>query len=483
MKEQLFIGREKEKEILNDALVSKESELIAVVGRRRVGKTFLINTVYENEIVFQLTGIQNIGVHQQLENFQRRLNKFEKAEDISYEKPKNWFDAFAQLEDFLEKQESDKKKVIFLDEVPWMASPKSDFLSAFGYFWNSWASLNNIIVVICGSATSWIVQKVVFDTGGLHNRITQYIQVEPFTLAEVEVYLKSRYLNFTRYQIIELYMAMGGIPHYLKEIKKGKSAVQNIDEICFSKLGLLRNEFSKLYPALFRFPEKYIAVIRTLATKKVGMTRNEIITKAKTANGGATSKILEELEQSSFITSYHAMNKKKKEKLFRLTDEYSLFYLHFMEDKSNEGRGTWQYLSQTQSYKTWSGYAFESICLKHIGQIKKALGIFGVYSKTASFVKKGTKTEKGTQIDLVIDRNDNVINLVEVKFYNKEFTLTKAYAAQLQQKKWIFENSTQTKKSTALTLITTFGIQQNEHSLGLIENVLTLDDLFERVPF
>ena len=322
-----------------------------------------------------------------------------------------------------------------------------------------------------------------FDTGGLHNRITQYVQLQPFSLYETEAYLKSRHLNFSRYQIVELYMAMGGIPHYLKEIKSGKSAIQNIDDICFSAIGLLKQEFSKLYPALFRFPEKHIAVIRALATKRNGMPRKEIIAKAKTSNGGATTKILEELEQSSFITSYHPWNKKKKEKLYRLTDEYSLFYLAFMEDKTNEGRGTWQYLSQTQTYKTWSGYAFESICMKHIPQIKKALGIFGVYSKTASFIKKGTKETAGVQIDLIIDRNDGVINLVEIKFYNKTFTLTKAYAQQLQQKKWVFETASKTQKLTMLTLITTFGIQQNNHSLGLIENTLTLDDLFEPTPY
>ena len=210
----------------------------------------------------------------------------------------------------------------------------------------------------------------------------------------------------------------------------------------------------------------------------MGMDRSAIIKVAKTPNGGATTKALEELEQSGFITSYHPFGKKKKTKLHRLTDEYSLFYLHFMEDQTNEGAGTWQYLSQTPVYKTWSGYAYEGICLKHVPQIKKALGIAGVYSKSASFLKKGTKEEQGTQIDLVIDRNDKVINLVEVKFHDKEFTVTKAYAEKLRRKKWTFEEATKTKKWTMVTLITTFGLKQNMHSLGLIEKDLTSDDLF-----
>jgi len=466
-----LIGRKEEQLLLKDTLESDEAELVAVVGRRRVGKTYLITTVFEEQMVFHLSGSQDAPMEEQLENFAEILESLDAI-------PKNWNEAFRQLKAFLKKKIGKKKIVLFFDEVPWLAAVKSDFLRAFAYFWNTWASLQNIVVVICGSATSWIIQKVVFDTGGLHNRITKYLHLEPFTLAETEEYLKSRYLNFTRYQIVEIYMAMGGIPHYLKELQRGKSATQNIDDICFSKTGLLRTEFAKLYPALFRFPENHIAIVRALATKRAGMDRNEVIATAKTPNGGATTKALEELEQSGFITSYHPFGKKKKSKLFRLTDEYSLFYLHFMEDKTNEGAGTWQYLSQTQMYKTWSGYAYESICLKHIPQIKKALGIAGVYSKSASFIKKGTKDEPGTQIDLLIDRNDKVINIVEVKFYNKEFTVSKEYAKQLQQKKWIFEESTKTKKWTMLTLITTFGLKQNEHSLGLIEKDLTLDDLF-----
>lgn len=473
---QKLIGRKEEQTILREALTSNEAEMVAVIGRRRVGKTFLIDSIYKEQTVFRITGLQNVSNEMQLANFAEILEEHSKE---TVPVLKNWLKAFSELKKYLKTQLGKEKKVIFIDEVPWMAGAKSDFLSAFGGFWNNWASRQNIVVVVCGSAASWMIQKIVFDTGGLHNRITKYIHLEPFTLKETEEYLKSRYLNFTRYQIVELYMAMGGIPHYLKEIRKGRSAIQNIDRICFSKTGLLKNEFQKLYPALFRFPENHIAIVRALGTKQQGMERGEIIKVAKTPNGGATTKTLEELEQSGFITSYHPFGKKKKSKLYRLTDEYSLFYLHFMQDKTNEGEGTWQYLSQTQTYKTWSGYAYESICLKHVKQIKKALGISGVYSKSASFVKKGTATQQGTQIDLLIDRNDKVINIIEIKFYNKEFTVSKEYAKQLQRKKWIFEEVSKTKKLTMLTLITTFGVKPNEHSLGAIEQVLTLDDLFE----
>ncbi|MCB0835349.1 MAG: ATP-binding protein, partial [Bacteroidetes bacterium] len=376
------------------------------------------------------------------------------------------------------KKTSNRKQIVFFDELPWMASPKSGFLSGLSYFWNSWAVNQNIVVVICGSAASWMIQKVVKNTGGLHNRITKRIIVNPFTLSETEQYLHQRGIKLNRYHIVQLYMAMGGIPHYLKEIKPGKSVVQNIDQICFSDTGLLRDEFLDLYPALFENPDKHIAVIRALSTKRQGMDREEIIKSSKLANGGSLTKTLEELNQSGFISTYQPFGKKKKNTLYRLTDEYSFFYLKFIEKKRNEGVETWQHLSQTQEYKIWSGYAYEGICIKHLHQIKKALSIGGVYSVSSSFLKKGTKTEKGVQIDLLLDRNDHIINLFEIKFYNKPFTISKAYAKELKEKMDLFEEATKTRKHLFLTLITTFGLIPNEYSLGLIDQVLTLDDLF-----
>jgi len=317
------------------------------------------------------------------------------------------------------------------------------------------------------------------NTGGLHNRITRYIHLNPFTLGETEEFIQSLNLQMKRYQITQIYMAMGGIPHYLKELRRGRSAIQNIDDICFSKTGLLRYEFNNLYRALFQSADYHIEIIRALAKKQKGLTREEILKQAKVAAGGTVSRVITELEESGFIHSYHPFGKKKKGMLYRLTDEYSLFYLNFIDGKTNVGEGTWQYFSQTAQYRAWSGYAFESICLKHVQQIKKAIGMSVVYTQNASFVKKGTKTEAGTQIDLLIDRNDNIINLVEVKFYNKEFMLTKEYAERIQRKVWVFEEETKTKKSVLPVLVTTYGLKENEHSLGLIEHTVTLDDLFQ----
>jgi hypothetical protein len=415
---------------------------------------------------------------EQLKNFKIELEKVGNNV-LPIETPKNWFDAFILLIKHLESSGNSRQKVVFFDELPWLATNRSGFLRALSYFWNSWADRQNVIVIICGSAASWMIQKVVNHKGGLHNRITRRIFLKPFNLSETEAFLESKNIFLDRYQILQIYMAMGGIPHYLDAVEEGLSATQNIDQICFSDSGLLNREFSRLYAALFDNSENHITIIRALSTKNQGMTRQELIKNTKFSDGGGLTKVLEELTESGFISKYYPFGKKKRKLIYRLTDEYSLFYLNFMENKTHEEDTVWQKLSQTQTYKTWSGYAFESICLKHIPQIKKALSIAGIYSESASFYQKGEKKMEGAQIDLVIDRNDQVINLFEIKFYNEEFTISKEYADKLRKKMSVFRLVTKTKKQLFYMMITTFGLKKNQHSIGLIVNDLTIDDLFD----
>jgi len=472
-----LIGREKEKEILLKAFQSGEAEMIAIVGRRRIGKTFLVRNVYKEQIDVEVSGIQNISNKDQIKNFTLQL-KNSLHEAFIPRKTKDWLDTFQLMIECLEKKNKAGRMVVFIDELPWLAASKSGFLNGLSFFWNSWASKKNIVVVICGSAASWMIQKVVEDKGGLHNRITRRIDLQPFNLYETELYFKSRNIYLDRYHIVQIYMALGGVPHYLKEVEGGKSAAQNIDQILFTKTAILRNEFDRLYPALFENPESHVQVIRALAQKRQGMTRQEIIDATKLAEGGGTSRILEELEVSGFISMYYPFGKKKKDTLYRLTDEFSLFYIQFMENKNHKGGGIWQELSQTQEYKSWSGYTFESICIKHSAQIKKALGISGVYTESSGFIaKNGDK--RGIQIDLVLDRKDHVINLFEIKFYNTTWTIEKAEAENLKYRKDQFKQLTKTPKHVFLTLISTFGLNPNIHSIGLIDNDLTMNCLFE----
>jgi uncharacterized protein len=475
---QPFVGRIQEQAILQKALQSNEPEMVALFGRRRVGKTFLVRSAYSGRIDFEVTGIQNGSTPEQLQHFTDRLN-YHARPILPFKPPHNWQEAFQMLIVYLEKEVREDKAVVFLDEFPWLAGRKSDFLRAFGLFWNSWASQNNIVVVICGSAASWMISNVIRDKGGLHNRITKRIHLQPFNLFETELFLQSRGVKLDRYQLLQVYMAMGGIPHYLKEVEAGKTAMQNIDQICFSPQGLFREEFLQLYPALFDNVENHIRVIRSLATTWHGMTRVEILAHAGLPDGGNTTRTLEELVNSGFVTSYYAFGKKKKDLRYRLTDEYSLFYLKFIEEKRSEGAGAWERLTQTQLWKSWSGYAFESICLKHVPAIKKALGISGIYTEASAFYLKKSEFGKGIQIDLLIDRNDHAINIFEIKFYQAPFVLTKEQAAAYRLKTAIFKSTTGSSKQVFFTLLTTFPVVPNEHSLGVVDKALDMNCLFE----
>lgn len=474
---QAFIGRKKELEILQKTLHSEEPEMVALIGRRRVGKTFLVRTAFAGQLDFEITGTQNASTQEQLKNFAIRIRDFF-GEDALSSTPSNWMDAFEVLMRQLDRKQKIGKKVIFLDELPWLATHKSGFLNALGFFWNSWATQKNIVVVICGSAAAWMIQKVVYHKGGLHNRITKRIDLQPFNLCEMEAFLRARNLTFDRYQLLLLYMAMGGIPHYLKELEAGKSAAQNIDSLCFSNSGLLRDEFSKLYPALFEHADNHIAVIRALAQKWKGMSRVEIVAATKLPDGGGLSDVLEELVGSGFVNSYYPFGKKKKDMLYRLTDEYSLFYLKFIETNRTWGKSVWMSLSQTQEFKSWSGYAFESICIKHLPQIEKALSIAGVFSEASGFIHRGTADFPGLQIDLVLDRKDHVINLFEMKFYHEPWLLSKSTAIELRHRVSLFKNLTKTSKQVFLTTVTPFGIHKNEHSIGLVDSEVVMNDLF-----
>lgn len=473
-----LIGRESEKRILQQALVSKEAELVAVYGRRRVGKTFLIRQVYKQHIICEFSGVHHATTAEQLENF-RNVIALALNSPIAPALPKSWTEAFMLLVQYATPLLG-KKVVVFFDEFPWLSSHKSGFLSAFEYFWNSWGSKQaNLVVTICGSAASWMIQKIVNSKGGLHNRITKKIRLLPFTLYETSKYLKSKDVNLDQYQILQIYMALGGIPHYLKEIKRGESATQIIDRLCFTKDGLLINEFKNLYESLFEMADRHVNVVKALAAKPSGLTRKEIIAECNLQSGGTTTKLMEELIESGFVGIYLPFQKNVKDAIYRLTDEYSLFYLKFIEHARATGEGTWTKRANSQSWKSWSGNAFESICLKHVAQLKKALGISGIYTEESAWRYAPGKSGQGVQIDLLLDRQDMTISLCEMKFSNTPILIDKAMSFELKDKLDIFKAQTQTKKSVFLTMVTTYGVKDNLHKTGLVQNEVTMKDLFK----
>ncbi len=474
---QVLISREEEKKRLQMALESNKPELVALIGRRRVGKTFLVRKTYENHIKLEVTGLQKNKQKAQLRNFliSMRAYGFQNEKD---EQPNNWLDTFFLLTQQLEKLNLFEKYVVFFDELPWMAGKRSDFIAGFSYFWNSWASKQHIVVVICGSATSWMIEKVINDKGGLHNRITDIIHLHPFTLKETEEFLVAKNIKYPRYQILLLYMALGGIPMYLNFIRRDLSVVQNINVLCFRESGFLHDEFNRLFPALFERHERHTSIVKALSSKQKGLTRREILAATKLPNGGSFSKTLKELQQSGFIKTFSNMGKKKKDAIFRLTDSYCLFYIHQIAPNKDSQTLAFEQLFQTHAFKSWSGYAYENVCFSHIYQIKTKLGITGILTKTFSYVTKPSDGLPGTQIDLLIDRTDHSIHICEVKFSNGPFIVNKKIADNIRQKHAVFRYHSKTQKHLFTTFITTFGLIENKWANEIVDQSLTMDDLF-----
>jgi Predicted ATPase (AAA+ superfamily) len=474
-----IIGRAAEIQRLTEYIKSDKAELLIVYGRRRVGKTFLIKQFFKEKFTFYMSGAENANRKEQLFNFSTAMQKYS---DKDYPKVDNWQKAFVQLENYLGTVKTKGRKVVFIDEIPWLDNQKSGFLSAFEYFWNTYASSNKeIFLVVCGSATSWLTKKILKDKGGLHGRVTRQIHLQPFTLKETERFLKSKQIKLPRLQILECYMILGGIPYYLEQLEKQFSLEQNIDNLFFKKDGILRDEYYKIFHSLFNSPEKYMTIIDVLSKKRKGMLREEIVKLSKIPDGGGLTDILEDLEQCGFITINNNFSTPKSNKLFQLTDFYSLFYTHFVKGKDITDINFWSNAINTPVRNSWAGYSFEILCISHIEQIRRKLGIGGVITYTFSWLNKNNEDDKNSdnvQIDLILDRADNVINICEMKFSRKEYLITKDYDQKMQNKVWTFAEESKTEKAIHLTMITTKGVKRNAYWNNL-QSEVTLSDLFE----
>ena len=475
----MLIGRENEIKIFKHSLSSRKSDMILVYGRRRVGKTFMIKKVLDRKIDFEMTGIQKGYLKDQLKNFAQKLSEYA-YDGLEIKPPKNWMEAFQMVKNYLSKKKK-KKKVIFLDELPWMASHRSKFIPMLGHFWNDWAVHNNVLLVVCGSAASWMIDNVLNNKGSLHNRITEYISLQPFTLYETELYLKHKKIKANRYQILQLYMVCGGIPFYLDLMKPDQSIAQNIDRLCFSPNGFLVDEFERVFHSLFDKADNHISIIKALATKWTGISREEIVKSSGLSNGGGLTRILAELEKSAFIQSYQPYNKKKKTTLYRLIDNYSLFNLQFVEKhKLSKQKNTFLQIFNTPKYNVWTGYSFENICLIHHYQLSKALGISQIQHSFSSYRYRGDDSTRGMQIDLLIDRADGIINLCEMKFSSTKYKLNSTDRNKWNERANNFTKVTKTHKTIFTILVTTYGLYNPKEQTDTVQNIVTIDDLFEK---
>lgn len=392
-------------------------------------------------------------------------------------KPHSWIEAFDELQSYLEHLPSGSKTV-FIDELPWLDTARSKFIAALERFWNGWADgRDDIKLIVCGSATSWMIDNIINNRGGLHNRKTHQIYVAPFTLNESRRYFNAYGFGYREKEIAECYMVMGGVPYYYSLMDQKESVAQNIDRLCFSPDGELKGEFENLYHSLFKKAGDHIAIVTALAKKGKGLTRKQLLDATKLNNNQKFTTTMDELEKCGFIRTYVPFSETKRDALFQLTDAFTLFHFHYFEENKFQDENFWTNSLNSAKYRAWSGYAFELLCLNHLKQMKEALGISGVLTRVCSWTSKEGEGSRGAQIDLLIDRADQTINLCEMKFARAEYEITKADYDNLENKIESFLQQSKTRKSIMLTMVTSFGIKENIYS-SRVQRVVTMEQLF-----
>ena len=477
-----IIGRKKEIRELQDLYDSGKSEFIAIYGRRRVGKTFLVDEALKGRITFRHAGLSPVDENNQKNSMKDQLRHFYYSLQLQGMKkskcPATWMEAFYMLATFLESKDDGNRQIVFLDELPWLDTPRSGFITAFEGFWNTWAChRDNIMLVCCGSANSWMLNNLVNNHGGLYGRTTYEIKLAPFSLGECEEYFHQKGIKISRYDIVQSYMILGGIPYYLGYMKKGLSLAQNVDQLFFAKDAKLKIEYDRLFASVFANPEEMKRIVNLLATRHTGYTRMEISEKLKLPSSNNLTKMLGGLIASDFIERYVPFGSKKRDERYRLIDPFCLFYKKNVEGRIGLDEDFWMHNITSASVNSWRGFAFEEVCFRHIEQIKKALGISGVSSTQSAWSMKGGNESDGTQIDMLIDRKDNIVNMCEMKFYNEEFCVSKSYHATLVHRQNMLSSVLPRRKAIHNTLITTYGLSYNEYS-GDFQQVITMDDLF-----
>ena len=479
-----MIGRKHEIAELNRIYNRNKAELVAVYGRRRVGKTYLIDQTFKGKIVFRHAGLSPIELKNMTGRspMQKQLKHFYTSligQGMKKSKgPNDWFEAFLMLEQFLEERDKGKRMVVFLDELPWMDTQRSGFITAFEGFWNTWAChRDNLMVVVCGSATTWIINKLINNHGGLYDRVTYEIKLSPFTLAECEEFFKQEKVKMSRYDITTAYMMVGGIPYYLNYFEPGKSLPQNIDHIFFNKEAKLKYEYDRLFTSIFDNPDMMRSIVEVLSKKNCGYTRSEISKRSGYTVGGTLTDALSALIASDFIEKYVPFGMSKREEHYKLIDPFCIFYNRFVKNHSSLNESFWMMNHASQNIISWRGLAFENVCFNHVPQIKAALGISGISTEQSAWSKREDDKE-GTQIDMIIKRKDNIVNMCEMKFYSAEFIVDKKYHGVLCNRQGLLEKEIPSKMVIHNVLITTNGLKYNEYS-GFFDNVITLEDLFK----
>ena len=480
-----FVARKEELLTLKTEFSKKESSFIAIYGRRRIGKTELINHFLSQQdgVLFSVTGAYDVGLKAHLANFS---NKLALVFGCTEEKFTSWDKAFWALQNELRNSQLPEggKISIFIDELPWLAEMKDNgFKGALSLFWNDFASKrDDIFLVVCGSATAWIIRHIIDDYGSLSNRITTQIHLDVFTLSESKIFLEQQgHKGLSHKTVVDYYMVLGGVAHYLTLLNKDLSFVQNINRLFFAKNGILRTEYNRLFRSLFKNHQVHEKIVDSLSIGWSGQSLAELGKRKGLTKGAALSNALKELEASNLLVKRYRYGQKKRDVLYSIRDPFIYFYNKWIKSVSQldfiSNPNYFLAVYKSQSYKSWCGFAFENIAHQHILAIKKALGIAGVITKN-HYWRANNTVSKGAQIDILLERADDVINIIECKYHNTPFTINKRYAAELENKETIFIENTGFNGSVQIVMLSSAGLKENAYSQSILSRSLDLGIFF-----
>ncbi len=472
-----IISRKEEKKDLEYCERSKKSELICVYGRRRVGKTFLVEQTFR-DFAFRAVGLEKGTTKQQLKSFGQRLIEY--GDDIK-QTPENWFEAFSRLDKILSgesiRRSLNGKKIVFLDEFPWFATKKSDFLVAFEDYWNRRGTQDgDLLFIICGSATSWIIKNVIKNTGNMFQRVTKKICVEPFTLAETELFFKDREFDWSREQIAECQMIFGGLPFFFDLMNTSQSLVKNINRLLFDKDALFGDETKKLLDATLSESPIYEKILSKLAFARYGIKKSELQVEIAAPNG-TYGRAVQDLVDCGYVIEYKKKYEEYNPLYIQLVDPFLLFHYHYLS-KEKRIDSYEDLIGNIGRYDNWRGTAFEILCLNNTASIKSALGIRGVKTECYPWYNSTDKKNERVQIDMVIERADKITNLCEIKYTNKPFVIDASYEQELIKKRDIFKEKTGTSQALKVIIISAAGVSGTRYT-SYISDIITLDDIFE----
>ena len=306
--------------------------------------------------------------------------------------------------------------------------------------------------------------------------ITCQIFLRPFSLKETELFMNDRDFGWSRKQIAEAQMVFGGLPFFFDLLNPDESLTWNINMLCFNQHALLRNESKKLLEATLKKSPVYNRIMERLSHNYYGMPKAQCQEELGIPQGTFT-RAVDDLVKCGYVHESKDNYIKGHPLRLQLVDPFLLFHYNFLSKNAPVQVKSFEvYKADTGKYINWRGHAFEVLCLYHIEQIKKALGISGVNTNEYSWIS--SKKEGGAQIDLVIERDDGIANLCEEKFTDTAFSISSEYEEDLLNKIELYKQETKTKHATKLVLISVEGIKGSAHTEH-ITRVLTLDDLFD----